>query len=70
MQRDLMAALDEMEPQHRAVLILRLIEERSYEEIAGILNIPQGTVMSRLNRARLSLRKKLSGWLPGGDEDA
>jgi RNA polymerase sigma-70 factor, ECF subfamily len=70
MRRDLVAALDEMEPQHRAVLILRVIEERSYEEIAGILDIPQGTVMSRLSRARLSLKKRLSGWLPGGEEDA
>lgn len=70
MQRDLMEALDEMDPQHRAVLVLRVIEERSYEEIAGILGIPQGTVMSRLSRARLSLRRRLTGWLPGGDQDA
>jgi RNA polymerase sigma-70 factor, ECF subfamily len=69
MQRDLMEALDQMDPQHRAILILRVIEERSYEEIATILQIPQGTVMSRLNRARISLRKKLSGWFPAGEED-
>jgi RNA polymerase sigma-70 factor, ECF subfamily len=69
-QRDLMEALDQMDPQHRAILILRVIEERSYEEIASILHIPQGTVMSRLNRARISLRKRLSGWFPGGEEDA
>ena len=61
MQRDLMEALDEMDPQHRAVLILRVVEERSYEEIAGILGIPQGTVMSRLSRARLALRRRSDG---------
>jgi RNA polymerase sigma-70 factor, ECF subfamily len=69
MHRDLMEALDRMDPQHRAVLILRVIEERTYEEIAAILEIPQGTVMSRLNRARISLRKLLSGWFPAGEED-
>jgi RNA polymerase sigma-70 factor (ECF subfamily) len=43
----------------RAVLVLREYEELSYHEIADALNIPVGTVMSRLNYARKLLREKL-----------
>jgi RNA polymerase sigma-70 factor (ECF subfamily) len=43
----------------RAVLVLREYEERSYHEIADILDIPVGTVMSRLNYARKILKEKL-----------
>ena len=44
----------------RAVIILREFENLSYREIAETLNIPIGTVMSRLNYARKQLRKSLS----------
>lgn len=44
----------------RAVLILREYEELSYTDIAAALNIPVGTVMSRLNYARSLLKKKLA----------
>ncbi len=47
----------------RAVLILREYERLSYQEIAAVLEIPTGTVMSRLNTARRLLRDKLSGAL-------
>ncbi len=43
----------------RAVLVLREYEGLSYQEIADVLNIPLGTVMSRLNYARTQLRKEL-----------
>ena len=43
----------------RVVLVLREYEEMSYHEIANILNIPIGTVMSRLNYARKALKDKL-----------
>jgi RNA polymerase sigma-70 factor, ECF subfamily len=43
----------------RMVLILREYQELSYQEIAGALDIPMGTVMSRLNAARVQLRKEL-----------
>jgi RNA polymerase sigma factor (sigma-70 family) len=48
-------------PAHlREVVVLRELEGRSYREIATIADIPQGTVMSRLARAREQLRQKLS----------
>jgi RNA polymerase sigma-70 factor (ECF subfamily) len=54
--RDLLAGLPE---KFRTVLILRELEERSYEEIAAILGLSIGTVESRLFRARARLREKL-----------
>ncbi len=45
--------------EHRTILMLADIEEFSYEEISRILNIPIGTVMSRLNRARSAFKKEL-----------
>jgi RNA polymerase sigma-70 factor (ECF subfamily) len=51
------AALDE---DHRLVVVLRDIEELSYEEICSITGLPEGTVKSRLHRARLALKEKLS----------
>jgi RNA polymerase sigma-70 factor (ECF subfamily) len=49
-------ALDAVTPLFREVLVLREIEEMSYAEIATVLGVPQGTVMSRLSRARAELR--------------
>jgi RNA polymerase sigma-70 factor (ECF subfamily) len=43
--------------EYREVLILREIEDLSYKDIAAVTEIPAGTVMSRLSRARLALRK-------------
>ena len=54
------AALQRMSPEHRAVLVLKDLEEQKYETIAEILSIPIGTVRSRLHRARLELRELLS----------
>jgi RNA polymerase sigma-70 factor (ECF subfamily) len=51
-------ALDRMTPLFREVLVLREIEEMSYAEIATVLGVPQGTVMSRLSRARAELRQR------------
>ena len=53
---DLDKALAHLPEDHRAILILRELEGMSYEEIAGILELPRGTVESRLHRARQSLK--------------
>lgn len=53
------AAMDRLDPQKRAILMLRANEHLSYEEIARHLDIPVGTVMSRLNRARAALLEEM-----------
>lgn len=54
-------ALGELPRKFREVLVLYELEGMSYEEVAGALGRPVGTVRSRLNRARLALRDKLQG---------
>lgn len=53
------SALDSLPPKYKAVLILRLYEDLSYEEIAKTLKISTGTVMSRLFRAREKMQEML-----------
>lgn len=55
--------MNSLEPQDRAILILRELDGRSYSEIAGIFSIPDGTVRSRLSRAREKMRELLRGLL-------
>jgi RNA polymerase sigma-70 factor, ECF subfamily len=57
------AALSELGPDHRAVVILKDFDGRRYEEISVLLNIPVGTVRSRLHRARCELRVRLQSLL-------
>ncbi len=52
-------AIDELPPRFKQVIILRDIQELSYEEVGKIIKAPLGTVKSRLNRARLKLQEKL-----------
>ncbi|MBN1479147.1 sigma-70 family RNA polymerase sigma factor [candidate division KSB1 bacterium] len=52
-------AINELPPRFKQVIVLRDIQELSYEEIGSILHIPLGTVKSRVNRARLKLQSKL-----------
>ena len=59
-------ALSELAVPHREILLLCEVEEMSYDEIAQVLAIPIGTVMSRLYRARKALRAVLVGKLQGG----
>jgi RNA polymerase sigma-70 factor (ECF subfamily) len=54
-----MAAVDQLPLEFREVIVLRELEELSYKEISQLLNIPIGTVMSRLARARKRLQKSL-----------
>ena len=58
---DLRRALDELPPAFRVVVQLVDVEELSYAEAAEALDIPVGTVMSRLHRARRRLRQALAG---------
>ena len=56
----LQEAIADLEPEHREVVILRDVEDLSIEEICEITGLPDGTVKSRLHRARLVLRKRLA----------
>ena len=57
---EVLAALDEISPDFRAVVLLIDVEEFSYKEAAGILSVPIGTIMSRLSRGRRLLRERLA----------
>lgn len=61
--------IEELPPDYRAVLILREMEDLSYREIAQIVAVPIGTVMSRLARARGLLRKNWKQQQGGGSGD-
>jgi RNA polymerase sigma-70 factor, ECF subfamily len=49
--------MDQLPSEYREVLLLREVEDLAYKEIATVTGVPIGTVMSRLSRARASLRK-------------
>ena len=59
--RDLDRAISRLPDEQRAVLLLVTLEEMSYETVARALDIPIGTVMSRLSRAREKLRAMMLG---------
>src|SRR5215510_3580798 len=60
-------AIADLPPEWQAVVLLSFVEGFSYKEIADILGCPIGTVMSRLYRARQSLRQRLECYLHGAD---
>lgn len=62
-QRIVQQALAELSPEFRSALILKEMDGMSYEVIAETLEVPLGTVRSRIHRARLDLREKLSALL-------
>jgi RNA polymerase sigma-70 factor, ECF subfamily len=62
--QELQQILDELPEEFRTPLILFYFEEFSYKEIAGQLDVPIGTVMSRLARAKAHLRKRLAVFPP------
>ena len=53
---EVQSAIDDLPEEYRSVVIMALVEEMSYKEIASALSIPLGTVMSRLHRARKRIR--------------
>lgn len=61
---DLARALARLAEPYRSAVVLRDLEELSYQEIAHILEVPVGTVMSRIHRGRAQLRKALLGDQP------
>lgn len=61
---DLAAALPTLTPEFREVIVMRELQGMSYAEIAATLGIPQGTVESRIHRARAQLRQRLRAYRP------
>lgn len=60
-QGEITAAMVKLPEQFRTVIILRDVQELSYEEISRIVNVPEGTVKSRINRGRQKLISILKG---------
>ena len=58
--REMMRAVDELPEEQRKVLLLVALEGLKYDEVADMLGVPIGTVMSRLSRAREAIRAKLA----------
>ncbi|MGI3899526.1 MAG: RNA polymerase sigma factor [Janthinobacterium lividum] len=58
---DLVSALDMLPEEQRAVILLVSVEDLSYAEVAEVLDIPIGTVMSRLSRGRERLQRLMDG---------
>ena len=63
LREKLVSAINDLTPEHRAVIILRTVEGLSYKDIGEILGCSEGTVMSRLHYARKKLQQKLSAFL-------
>lgn len=61
LRMDLLAALRQLSVEQREPLLLVCVEQLSYAEVAAVMNIPVGTVMSRVCRARAALRRHLGG---------
>lgn len=59
----LVEGINNLAPAHKEILLLREVDGLSYEELAEVLEIPKGTVMSRLHHARLNLKKRLDDYL-------
>ena len=62
-QKKVQQALDQLEEGDRQIILLKDLQGHSYDEIAGIMQIPKGTVRSRLHRARLELKSKLKSYI-------
>jgi RNA polymerase sigma-70 factor (ECF subfamily) len=62
-----LAALGRVDPEYRAVLVMRDVEGFDYQQMADVLGLPLGTLKSRLFRARLALRDELMPYLEEGE---
>jgi len=54
-------AIEQLPPEYREVILMRELEQMSYNEIAAVMQSPLGTVMSRISRARSMLRQLIAG---------
>jgi RNA polymerase sigma-70 factor (ECF subfamily) len=70
MQAALLDGLAAIDPAMRAVLVLRDLQDLSYQQIGEVLDLPVGTVKSRLFRAREALREAAESALGGGAREA
>ena len=59
-------ALNELEPEDAMVIVLRDLQDTPYNDVAKVLNIPVGTVKSRLHRARQALKARLASYVFAG----
>lgn len=66
----IIAALAELPPAYREVIVLREMEDMPYRDIADVTGVPVGTVMSRLSRARAALKKVLTVLIEKDEPDA
>jgi len=62
-QKKVQQALEQLEEGDRQIILLKDLQGHSYDEIAAIMQIPKGTVRSRLHRARLELKSKLKSYI-------
>jgi len=60
------AALNKLEPEDATVILLRDLQDIPYDEVARVLEIPVGTVKSRLHRARQALKAQLATYFRAG----
>ena len=58
-ERLMQTAIDALDEEHRLLVILRDVEEMSYQEIGEITGLPEGTIKSRLHRARMAIKEHL-----------
>ncbi|HJL42398.1 MAG TPA: sigma-70 family RNA polymerase sigma factor [Myxococcales bacterium LLY-WYZ-16_1] len=63
----LRSAMDQLSEKHRAIIVLREVEGLSYEEMAEVLGVRKGTVMSRLHHARQNLQQLLRPYVETGE---
>ena len=65
LSENLWREIGRLSPEHREIIVLREMEDLSYRDIAETLDIPVGTVMSRLHAARAQLRERMETYLRG-----
>ena len=69
MYQDVLDKLARLPDDQRAVLLLVAVEDLSYADAARVLDIPVGTVMSRLSRAREKLQREIEGTAGGAPKN-